>query len=210
LRPPLALVAGCSRRLVVFTTLAVSCQGPRAGCDLTRVASATAAWLRPAPAGVMAGVVGGRPGGHRPGRGAAIGHARQAAARPANGAARRLFGSPLARRPPPAVQGDIAVSAERRERPRPQDDTWVAACCPGLRTPAGDPQRQGLPRLRAARRAHPRHRLTFKGMADADADREALRAMSGIAAAGAGDSTESGLAAISPDCCSQGDQAGAT
>ena len=28
-----------------------------------------------------------------------------------------------------AVGGEIAASAERRGRPRPQNDTWVAACC---------------------------------------------------------------------------------
>ena len=28
-----------------------------------------------------------------------------------------------------AVWGEIAASAERRGRPRPQNDTWVAACC---------------------------------------------------------------------------------
>ena len=28
-----------------------------------------------------------------------------------------------------AVWGEIAASAERRGRPRPQKDTWVAACC---------------------------------------------------------------------------------
>jgi predicted nucleic acid-binding protein len=28
-----------------------------------------------------------------------------------------------------AVWGQIAASAERRGRPRPQNDTWVAACC---------------------------------------------------------------------------------
>lgn len=27
------------------------------------------------------------------------------------------------------VWGEIAASAERRGRPRPQNDTWVAACC---------------------------------------------------------------------------------
>jgi toxin FitB len=28
-----------------------------------------------------------------------------------------------------AIWGEIAASAERRGRPRPQNDTWVAACC---------------------------------------------------------------------------------
>jgi toxin FitB len=28
-----------------------------------------------------------------------------------------------------AVWGEIAAAAERRGRPRPQNDTWVAACC---------------------------------------------------------------------------------
>lgn len=28
-----------------------------------------------------------------------------------------------------AVWGEIAASADRRGRPRPQNDTWVAACC---------------------------------------------------------------------------------
>jgi len=28
-----------------------------------------------------------------------------------------------------AVWGELAASAERRGRPRPQNDTWVAACC---------------------------------------------------------------------------------
>jgi len=28
-----------------------------------------------------------------------------------------------------ALWGQIAASAERRGRPRPQNDTWVAACC---------------------------------------------------------------------------------
>jgi len=28
-----------------------------------------------------------------------------------------------------AVWGEIAASAERRGRSRPQNDTWVAACC---------------------------------------------------------------------------------
>lgn len=28
-----------------------------------------------------------------------------------------------------AVWGEIAASADRRGRPRPQNETWVAACC---------------------------------------------------------------------------------
>lgn len=28
-----------------------------------------------------------------------------------------------------AIWGEIAAAAERRGRPRPQNDTWVAACC---------------------------------------------------------------------------------
>lgn len=28
-----------------------------------------------------------------------------------------------------AIWGEIAASAERRGRPRPQNDTWVASCC---------------------------------------------------------------------------------
>ena len=28
-----------------------------------------------------------------------------------------------------AIWGKIAASAERRGRPRPQNDTWIAACC---------------------------------------------------------------------------------
>ncbi len=28
-----------------------------------------------------------------------------------------------------AIWGEIAASAEQRGRPRPQNDTWVAACC---------------------------------------------------------------------------------
>jgi toxin FitB len=28
-----------------------------------------------------------------------------------------------------AIWGEIAASADRRGRPRPQNDTWVAACC---------------------------------------------------------------------------------
>jgi predicted nucleic acid-binding protein len=31
--------------------------------------------------------------------------------------------------------GEIAASAERRGRPRPQNDTWVAACCPAYELP---------------------------------------------------------------------------
>src|SRR5215472_3838215 len=58
----------------------------------------------------MAGVTGGRPGGHRPGRGAAIGHARRAPARPANAAALRLFGSPA---------GAAAGAAQRVGEPEP-------------------------------------------------------------------------------------------
>lgn len=28
-----------------------------------------------------------------------------------------------------AVWGELAAAADRRGRPRPQNDTWVAACC---------------------------------------------------------------------------------
>ena|ERR1700722_1090898 len=36
-----------------------------------------------------------------------------------------------------AVWGEIAASAERRGRPRPQNDTWVAACCLAYDLPLG-------------------------------------------------------------------------
>src|SRR5262249_57330017 len=56
-----------------------------------------------------------------PGRGAAIGHAWRAPARPANAAALRLFVSPLAPRPPPPrAPGGAAGAGDDSVLPRPE------------------------------------------------------------------------------------------
>ena len=64
-----------------------------------------------------------------------------------------------------AVWGEIAASAERRGRPRPQNDTWVAACCLAYELPLATLNVKDFRDFAQHEGAHPRHRLTFTGMA---------------------------------------------
>jgi predicted nucleic acid-binding protein len=53
--------------------------------------------------------------------------------------------------------GEIQAYAQLRGRPRPANDSWIAACWPGARRSVGHLQHQGLHRLRRTRRPSNAH-----------------------------------------------------
>lgn len=60
-----------------------------------------------------------------------------------------LPGTPLVAR----KWGEISAFAVKRGRPRPQNDTWIRRILLGLRSAAGDAEREGLRGLRRSRRS---------------------------------------------------------
>jgi len=65
------------------------------------------------------------------------------------------------------IWGELSAAATFRGRPRPVSDTWARRMLHRLRPAPGDPERQGLLRLRRERRPHPHPDVTANAVPSA-------------------------------------------